>query len=303
MVGELGGVAAAVLSSALGGTAVAVTRFMTGTLDPLAIGALRFGIGTGVLLPLAFARGAAWPQRRDWRTVAGLGLLFFAVFPLLFNAALVFTTAARASLSLSTLPLLTLALGAALGAEALTVRKTAGVLLAMVGVALSLLAGLADAPPRAWRGDLLMVGAALCMAFYSVLSRPVIRRCDPQAFTATAMGVGAPCLAVAAFARGSFHPVGAFGPGQWAAVLFLGIAGTALAFALWSFALRHTTPTRVAVSVTVNPVSASLAAAALLQEPVPWTTVAGLAAVFAGIGLALTQPRRQARAEPFGGPP
>jgi drug/metabolite transporter (DMT)-like permease len=259
----------------LGGTAVAVTRFITRTLDPLAIGALRFGIGTAVLLPLAVARGATWPQRRDLGTVAGLGLLFFAVFPLLFNAALVFTTAARASLSLSTLPLLTLALGAALGVEALTVRKTAGVLLAMAGVALSLLASLADAPPGAWRGDLLMVGAALCMALYSVLSRPVIRRCDPLAFTAAAMGVGAPCLAVAAFARGSFRPVEAFGPGQWTAVLFLGVAGTALAFALWSLALRHTTPTRVAVSVSVNPVSASLTAADLLREPVPWTTWPG----------------------------
>ena len=300
MAGELGGVAAAVLSSTLGGAAVAVTRFMTGTLDPLAIGALRFGIGVAVLLPFALMRRAAWPQRHDWQSVAGLGLLFFAGFPLLFNAALVFTTAARASLSLSTLPLLTLALGAALGAEALTTRKTAGVLLAMTGVALSLLAGLADAPPGAWRGDLLMVGAALCMAFYSVLSRPVLCRCDPLAFTAAAMGVGAPCLAVAALARGSFRPVEALGPGQWAAVLFLGVAGTALAFALWSLALRYTTPTRVAVSVAVNPVSASLAASALLREPVPWTTVTGLATVLAGIGLALTEPGRRDRAEPFG---
>lgn len=293
--GDLLGMAAAVLSSALGGASVGVTRFMTGAVDPLAIGAFRFGIGVAVLLPLTLVQGGAWPQRRDWGAVVSLGLLFFALFPTLFNAALAFTTAARAALSLSTLPLLTLAVGAALGVEALTLRKTAGVLVAMAGVALSLVTGLSDAPPGAWRGDLLMGAAAVCMTFYSVFSRPVIRRSDPLAFTAMAMGVGAPCLAAVALTRGSFAPVQAFGIGQWASVLFLGIAGGALTFYLWSFALRHTTPTRVAVSVTVNPVSASLVAAALLREPVPLTLVAGLAAVFAGIWLALAGSRQESR--------
>ena len=59
--------------------------------------------------------------------MAGLGVLYFALFPILFNASLIFTTAARGSLALSTLPLLTMLVGAALGSEALTARKTAGV--------------------------------------------------------------------------------------------------------------------------------------------------------------------------------
>jgi drug/metabolite transporter (DMT)-like permease len=77
---------------------------------------------------------------------------------------------------LSTLPLLTMLVGAALGSEALTMRKTIGVLVAMSGVALALLSGLATAPDGAWRGDLLMVAAALCMALYSIWSKPLIRR-------------------------------------------------------------------------------------------------------------------------------
>ncbi len=286
--GDYLGVGAAVLSSALGGASVGITRYVTSAVDPFAIGAFRFGIGFVVLLPISLFQRRAWPERRDWAAVAGLGVLFFAVFPVLFNAALMYTTAARAALSLSTLPVLTLAVAAALRVEVLTWRKTAGVLVAMAGVALSLVTGLADAPPGAWQGDALMGLGALCMAFYSVLSQPLIRRSDTLAFTTAAMGVGAPCLAIIAFVRGSFAPVAGFGAEQWAALLFLGVAGGALTFFLWSFALRHTTPTRVSVSVTVNPVTASLVAAVLLWEPVRWHLAAGLSAVIAGIWLAVS---------------
>src|SRR6185312_3434859 len=51
--GEGAGVLAAVLSSAIGGASIGVTRFIAGAIDPLAIGAFRFGIGFLLLLPIA----------------------------------------------------------------------------------------------------------------------------------------------------------------------------------------------------------------------------------------------------------
>ncbi len=104
-----------VLSSGLGGTSIGATRFVRTAIDPLAIGAFRFGLGFLFLLPIALIQGGSWPARRDWTVVAGLGLLFFGLFPILFNASLIFTTAARGALALSTLPLLTMVVGAALG--------------------------------------------------------------------------------------------------------------------------------------------------------------------------------------------
>ena len=73
--GEIWGVLAAVLSSAIGGTSIGATRFLVGAIDPLAIGAFRFGIGVLLLLPLALLHRGSWPPRRDWPGVAGLGLL------------------------------------------------------------------------------------------------------------------------------------------------------------------------------------------------------------------------------------
>ncbi len=286
--GEIWGALAAALASGLGGTSIGATRYLVHAIDPLAIGSFRFGIGFLLLLPLALAKGDAWPSRRDWRNVAGLGVLYFALFPILFNASLIFTTAARGALALSTLPLLTMLVGAALGTEALTMRKTIGVLIAMSGVALALLSGLASAPAGAWRGDLLMVGAALCMALYSIWSKPVIGRSAPISFTAMAMGVGALCLILISLWRGSFEPVAQFGLPQWGAAFYLGAFGAALTFYLWAFALERTTPTRVAISVTVNPITASLVGAVLLGEPVGLNLVAGIIAVFAGIWIATT---------------
>jgi drug/metabolite transporter (DMT)-like permease len=149
---EVWGVLAAVVSSVLGGTSIGATRFLVNAIDPLAIGSFRFGLGFLLLLPVALVQGHRWPPRHDWPAVAGLGLLFYAAFPILFNASLIFTTAARGSLALSTLPLLTMVVGAALGSEPLTLRKTAGVLVAILGVSMALLANLATAPEGAWRG-------------------------------------------------------------------------------------------------------------------------------------------------------
>lgn len=289
MGGEGWGVLAAVLSSGLGGTSIGATRYLAPVIDPLAIGSFRFGIGVLLLLPLGYLRGDRWPSAGDWLGVVLLGLLYFGLFPVLFNASLIFTTAARGALALSTLPLLTMVIGALLGSERLTWRKSAGVVLATVGVALALLTGLSSAPAGAWRGDLLMVGAALCMALYSIWSKPFIRRASPIGFTALSMGIGAVALILLSRWRGSFAPVATFGAPQWIAAVYLGALGAALTFYLWAFALVRTTPTRVAISVTVNPVTASLVGAFLLDEPLRWNLVAGIVAVFVGIWIATTE--------------
>lgn len=283
---EIWGVLAAVFSSALGGASIGATRYLKGVVDPLALGSLRFGIGFVLLLPLGVLKGSGWPRRADWPGTAALGLLFFGLFPILFNASLQFTTAARGALALSTLPLLTMLAASALHVESLTLRKTAGVLIAMSGVALALASGLSMAPAGAWRGDLLMMAAALCMALYNVWSKAFIRRSGPIPFTSCAMGAGAVCLIAISAMTGSFAPLAGLDTGQWLAILFLGALGGALTFYLWAVALERTTPTKVAISVTVNPVVASVIGALILSEPVGWTQLSGIAAVALGIAVA-----------------
>jgi len=271
----------------------AVTRFAIGATDPITLAAFRFGLGFVLLLPLALALRSRWPGRRDWIGVAFLGILFFAVFQGLFNLSLEYTTAARGALALSILPLMTMVVGAALRVEPLGARKAVGVLVAMAGVAAALLTGLGDAPAGAWRGDIIMIAGTLCFAFYNVWSRPFIVRSGSLPFVTAGMGAGGACLAILAWSGGGLAAAGEFGWSQWVAVTYLVVIGAALTFFLWVFALARTTPTRVANTITLNPVMAAIVAAILLGEPIGFNLVVGVAAVFTGIWLASTERRRR----------
>ncbi len=139
-----------------------------------------------------------------------LGLCFFGLFFVLYNIAIGFTTAARASLALATLPLQTMVVGALLGIEPLTARKTIGVGVAVLGVFAALATGLSAAPPGAWRGELIMTAAVLCMAFYNVWSRPFIQRSSALGFLAVGMGAGAAALIAVGSLTGSVAVLGSF---------------------------------------------------------------------------------------------
>ena len=288
-VGEWVGVAIALVSSCLGGTAAAITRYLAGNTDPITLAILRWGIGFSCVLPVALLLQARWPKRADWPAVAALGFCFFGVFFVLYNIAMSYTTAARASLALATLPLHTMVVGALLGIEQLTKRKTIGVCVAVFGVAAALATGLSAAPPGAWRGELIMTAAVLCMAFYNVWSRPFIQRSSALGFLAVGMGTGAAALIVVGALTGNIAVLGQFSTPQWIAGVYLGVAGGALAFILWVLALQRATPTRVANTMTVNPLAAGLLATQLVGEPITPNLVLGLVAVFAGIWIATTQ--------------
>src|SRR5579859_4027883 len=152
-VAEAWGVVIAIVSSSLGGTAAAVTRYLAADADPITLAVLRWGIGFLIVLPAALLTRARWPRRSDWLGVAALGLAFFGLFFVLYNLAVSYTTAARASLALSTLPLQTMVVGALLGIERLTLRKSLGVGIAVLGVAAALATGLTAAPGGARRGN------------------------------------------------------------------------------------------------------------------------------------------------------
>jgi len=281
------GVVAAIFSSALGGTAAALTRYTIHASDPVTLAAFRFGIGFIPIFAIALALGVRWPRGRDAVWVVLLGMLFFSFFFVLYNMAMSYTSAARGSLALSMLPLTTMVVAALLGREALTWRKTIGVLIAIGGVAFALSTGLVDAPVDAWRGDLVMAAATLCMALYTVWSRPLMQRSSRLGFLATGMGAGALISTLLAWEGGGFERVATtFGAPQWRAIACLGVFGGAAAFYLWVFALERTTPTRVANTMTVNPIAASTLAALLIGEPVGLNLIGGIAAVGVGIWIA-----------------
>ena len=282
------GVMLAILSSFLGGSALAVTRYLVGHADPLTLALLRWGIGFLCLLPVALVARVRWPASADWLAAGLLGICFFAVFFILYNLALRYTTAVRASLALATLPLQTMLAGRLFRIEALTWRKTVGVSIAVLGVSGALASSLSAAPPQAWRGELIITVATLCMACYNIWSRRFIERSSALGFLTFGMGCGAAALVIVGALTNRIAVLSGFATRQWIGGVYLGVAGGALAFILWVSALQRATPTRVASSVAVNPIAAAAVASWLVGEPIPLKLAIGLAAVFMGIWIATT---------------
>jgi drug/metabolite transporter (DMT)-like permease len=286
---ERSGIAAGIASSAMGGMAAAVTRYAVATMDPVLISTFRFGIGCLLLLPFAVAMRARWPRGSDLVATVALGVLFYAGFFVAYARALTFTTAARGSLGIATLPVLTMLVAAALGKERLTVRKSLGVLTALGGVTISMIADLSRAPVAAWKGDTMMIAALLSMSVYTIYSRSLMARSSALGYACAGMAAGAMLNATVAASGGGSAALHAMGASQWAAALFLGVVPGALGFFLWVYAIQRTTPTRAAATITVSPISAGALASFLVSEPFGTGLVVGAIAVAAGIWIASTE--------------
>jgi drug/metabolite transporter (DMT)-like permease len=279
------GLGAALLGSFLGGTASAGTRYAVGAIDPLAVVALRYGIGALFLLPFAARSLRKLQGGKDALAVVALGLAFFALYPYLFALAFAYTTAARGALVLSTMPLMTLGFALLFRQERFSYKRLLGIVVAMAGLAFALSPKLASAA-AARRGDLIMIAAASVQAIYNVLSRPYIKRFGALPFTALALCVGAVLLVAVASLTGVFAPLAALGAPAWIVLIYLGVVGCAFLWVLWSVGIQLASPSLVALTVTVNALTASFLGAVLLSEPVSREFVVGFVAVLLGIAIA-----------------
>ncbi len=296
---------AATVASICFGASVVATRFVVGQTDPVTLAFLRYGLATLCLAPVLYAAYSARMARRDVLAIGGLGVLFFGLFPWSFSAALVHLPSSRVATIIAITPLVTLVISHLRGVERITAPMAIGQLIALVGLYLALGPPVASqgsgqgiAPTTSstmWLGVGLTFFAVLCGALYNVLSRPYLKRYPPLHVSAVSMVAGTLALAPLAGMQGVFTRVPHFTATGWVAVLFLGTFGGALGFALWIWALQRSTPSRVAVFLALNPVTATLLGALLLGESITWPFVLGLAGVIAGIALANRRPSLRGR--------
>lgn len=270
-------------SAMIGGSAVVATRLAVPESNALAVTFLRFFGASTLMLAYTLPRAKIRIEWRDMPAIVVLGLLQFALFAWFFSAALQYVPAARGALVLSTQPLLTLALAVLLKRERYTWAKAAGGVVALLGVAFALGDRVAVSGADALRGDLLMFGAAVTGSIYNVTSGFYLRKYPSLVLCSVMLPVGALALLAAIVIGGDFSGFTGFSWRGWCAIAYLMTIGGAVTFFLWIWALEHTTPSRVAITVTMNPVAAVILGALVLSEPVTWRLLVGLAAIVAGI--------------------
>ncbi|WP_349291423.1 DMT family transporter [Caenimonas sedimenti] len=236
---------------------------------------------------------------RDLIAMCALGIGQFGILIALLNWGLQHVQAAQAALIFSLFPLLTLLLAAAFGREQVTPGLLAGVLLSIGGVAVSLAPKLQASTGGHWWGELAVLGAACTGALCSVLYRPYLQRYPTVPVSALAMLASVLFLAVVAVPEQWLTRVTTFSPGAWAAIVFIGVS-SGIGYYLWLYALKHESPTRVTVFLSLNPVTAALLGWGLLGEVLDPTLLAALALIGAGLWLATRTPTAQEARERAG---
>ena len=297
---------AAFVGSCLLGGAVVATRAAVDDIDPLNLAFLRYFLG-GVCLAavVSISRpGALRLPRSAWPGIVGLGMLMYALFPVLFNTSLRYTTASRGAVILALMPLFTAILGALSRSERLRMLQWLGVGVSIGGVAVVFAeSGLGFAGGGSVAlGNTLMVATALTGAIYSVRVRPWLRRYGALPVTSMAMLSGAALLLLPALVGGVVHEVREAPTSANLLVLYLGIPGGALAFVLANMGLSRLSATQAILYINLNPVIATVLGALLLGESLTRWFGLGFLLVITGLLMA-NVPKRSGQQAAAGNPP
>ncbi|HEV8176398.1 MAG TPA: EamA family transporter [Gemmatimonadales bacterium] len=262
-------------------------------LPPLTFAGLRFAAAAPVLFAVAALRGYRLPTSPgDWRLLAYTGLMTITL-----NYALVFwgeqyISSGLAAVLSATVPLFGLPIAHRyLASEPLSRRKVAGVLLGVIGVAVVCSGQLGMGGPLAFWASLGIILAALVTAHAGVLIKAGGTHIEPSVMAGVQMAGGCiPLLFGGMLIEGSpleFH----WTPMAWAALGYLTILGSVIAFLLYYWLIRHTEVTWVLMIPLVTPLVAVAFGVLFGGEVVGWHTVLGGAAIIGGVALAVLRVR------------
>jgi drug/metabolite transporter (DMT)-like permease len=260
-------------------------------LPPFTFAALRFLIAIVALAPLLIVRRTPLPNRaRDWWLMIATGVLTFtSAYGLVFWGEQ-HISSGLAALLFGTFPLFGLLIAHFhLPNERMTWSKLAGVALGITGIGLVFSNELRVTGAAALWGSVAIVVAALSAAYADVLIKVRGGHLDPAVLTLVQMMAGtAPLLAVGLVTEGNplaleWTPLAVF------SIMYLALIGSALAFVLLYWLIKHMEVTKTMLITLATPLIAVLLGVVLLDEELSWRTATGGLAIIAGIGLVVWQ--------------
>ncbi len=258
-----------------------------GEMSALGFNALRFGLGTLLMLGLwKTFEGTVRIARADWLAIALLGIVGNTLYQLAFIVAIKLSTASNTSLIVATGPIWIAILSALLRLDRLTWRSWAGIAVSFVGLYLIITSGGAIAlGSQTLSGDLLMLGGAVAWAVYTVLARPMLRKYSSTTFTTWTMAIGAPAIFVAGVPDLLRTDFAAVSLQTWLILLFSATLAISLGYIIWNSGVYRLGQARTAIYANLTPVIALAIGAVLLGEPITPAKIIGAAIVLLGVAL------------------
>jgi len=264
---------------------------------PFLLAGMRFLVAGVVLYGWMRLRGAAAPTRREWLSAALLSVLIFVGdYGLVFWAEQRVTSGLTAVM-LATIPVfMTLSEIFILRTQRLTARLALALLVGIGGVAVlvSHTVSFGEAPINT-AGAIALIVAAMSWSVASALTRKLPLPASKPVSSGAQMLSGGILLTLTSFSLGEFrgfHPQ-AVSRGAWAALAYLIVAGSIIAFTAYVWLLHHESPTKVGTYAYVNPVVAVTLGYFLGHESIGPRTLAGTLLVLVSVIVITTTPAKK----------
>lgn len=278
-------IAAAYVACALiWGTTWYAIRVCIADIPTLASLALRFGIATAILLPLAL-RARPWPTGRAWTYLVLAGLLDAAAYLLVYLGE-ERVSGGVAAVIYGTQPLVLAGLLAVTRIERTTRRHLAGAVISLAGVAVLFLDRL-DVSPAQAVGVVMVLGSVVLATSYSMIMKQ--HGAGVPHVVSTTIFLGGTALALGIVAAIAREPLPWPPPRDASlALLYLAIAGSVVAFLLFFWLLEQTSLLVTSTLVFVFPLVA-LATDVLFEDQLSLgvRSYLGAAITLAGLGVSL----------------
>jgi drug/metabolite transporter (DMT)-like permease len=279
------------LMTLIWGTNYALIKSAFREIDPQAFNALRLVLASTVMVAVSLSvrtstvfHTPAPLTRSDWIRLVWLGVVGHCLYQLLFVGGLAKTSVANGALLVSATPVVITLLSTVIGKERIGARHWAGTLLSLFGIYVVVGRG-AHVTGASLQGDVMLMGAVVCWALYTIGARPLMERHSPVGVTALSMLLGTMLYVPLAAPRLSRVPWAAISPITWVKLVYSALFALCVAYTIWYAAVRAIGSARTSVYSNLLPIVAMITAWLWLHEPIGTAKILGAAAVLAGVAL------------------
>jgi drug/metabolite transporter (DMT)-like permease len=250
---------------------------------PLLVAWCRLLLATGVLLPIAWQRGALGSLRGHTAALCAFALAEFAIPFAVISCGEQWISSSVTGILIATVPLWVVLLARSFGVhEPLGARRLVGLALGFIGVVTLLGFGTISAP-WGWVGVACMLIAAFGYAVGPLIIQRHLRELDAVGPLASSLAIALLLLTLPAM---RVLPAHWPSPAAVGSLVVLGILCTAIAMLLMFYLVNHAGASRASLITYINPAVASLLGIGLLHEHLGAGGLAAFGMILAGSWLA-----------------
>ena len=250
---------------------------------PTAFNSVRFLFTPVLMLTIVFLLERSLRIERSlWRDALLLGLIGNTGYQIFFMEGLNLTSAASASLLVATTPIWVALISQLRGWDQISRIGWGGIALSFVGVFIVLFDG-ETMSSAAMRGDIYVLIAAACWAYYTIGARALLAQYSALRVTAITLSIGSIPLIFIGIPQLSQVVWSSLTWVSWASMAYSVIFSIAIAYILWYNGVVKVGPTRTGIYASLLPACGVISAYLILGDPITLRDIIGTTAIVGGL--------------------